>query len=185
VLLGDDARAALNGAPCAVAVAPVGYAQRPALMGEIGVGYDGSPESEHALNVARQLAQAHRTRLSAFEAVCLPPTAFSGPPGPDDQLFDELVDAARERVAALEGVEPHAAYGAPTEELAIYSASVDLLVIGSRRHGPARRLMHGSTVRQLARAARCPLLVVERPPERAAATYVSSDEHEKAASGAL
>jgi hypothetical protein len=29
------------------------------------------------------------------------------------------------------------------------------------------------------------LLVVERPPERAAATYVSSDEHEKAASGAL
>jgi len=44
VLLGDDARASLDGAPCAVAIAPRGYAHsHPPLVGR-GVGYDTSPE---------------------------------------------------------------------------------------------------------------------------------------------
>src|SRR5579862_4113556 len=54
--LGHDTRAALNGAPCAIAIAPAGYGiEAPTAMREIGVGYDGSPESEHALGVARGL----------------------------------------------------------------------------------------------------------------------------------
>jgi Universal stress protein family len=44
----------------------------------------------------------------------------------------------------------------------MYSASLDLLVVGSRAYGPIGRLMHGSTSRQLARTARCPLLVLTR-----------------------
>jgi nucleotide-binding universal stress UspA family protein len=42
VLLGDDTRAGLNGAPCAIAIAPAGYVTERAGMREIGVGYHGS-----------------------------------------------------------------------------------------------------------------------------------------------
>jgi len=56
VLLGDDTCAALNGSPCAIAVAPAGYVAEPAAMREIGVGYDGSSESAHALQFGRTLA---------------------------------------------------------------------------------------------------------------------------------
>src|SRR5271157_4403798 len=44
-MLGDDTRAALNGSPCAVAIASRGYAERPAPIAKIGVAYNGSPES--------------------------------------------------------------------------------------------------------------------------------------------
>jgi nucleotide-binding universal stress UspA family protein len=185
VLIGDDTRAALNGAPCAVAIAPAGYAQQPGIMREIGVGYDGSPESEHALGVARRLADAHRTKLSAFMAESLPANAypFAGV-APVDEAYEQLVDDARRRVAALDGVEPHAAYGHPAEELALYSASLDLLVIGSRSSGPIGRLVHGSTAQQLARTARCPLLVLTRAARKADATGASGNGRAAVAAGA-
>jgi nucleotide-binding universal stress UspA family protein len=41
VMVGDDTRAALDGAPCPVAVAPAGYAEHPSPIRKIGVGYDG------------------------------------------------------------------------------------------------------------------------------------------------
>jgi nucleotide-binding universal stress UspA family protein len=157
VLVGDNTRDALNGAPCAVAVAPAGYAERPVALLEIGVGYDGGPESTHALAVARELAKALGAKVSAFEAVLLP---FEG--RGTGEAIGELVDAARQRIAALDDVEPHAAYGAAAEELALYGASVDLLIVGSRGYGPIGRLMHGSTSQQLAHTARCPLLVLAR-----------------------
>jgi nucleotide-binding universal stress UspA family protein len=162
VLLGDDALAALDGAPCAVAVAPAGYAHEPVAMREVGVGYDGSSESEHALAVARQIAAEHGARVSAFEVVSLPAYTFLGGPTPVDGTPGELVNDARARIAALGGVDAHAAYGNVGEELALYSASVDLLVVGSREYGPLGRLVHGSTSRLLARRARSPLLVLPR-----------------------
>jgi nucleotide-binding universal stress UspA family protein len=175
VLLRDDTRAALNGAPCAVAIAPTGYSQQPAAMREIGVGYNGSAESEHALDLARKLAGEHGARLSAFEAVSLPAYLFTGGPAPVEETIEDAVKDARQRVAALEGVEPHAAYGHPSEELALYSASLDLLVIGSRDYGPLGRLVHGSTSQELARSARCALLVLTR-----AARETEAREHPKA-----
>jgi nucleotide-binding universal stress UspA family protein len=162
VLLGDDTRAALNGAPCAVAVAPAGYSQEAGELRAIGVGYNGSAESEHALGVARRLAAQHGAELSAFEVVSLPAYVFAGGPAPLGDAIDEMVKEARERVSALDGVEPHAAYGQPAEELAAYSASLDLLIVGSRDYGPVGRLVHGSTSQLLARMARCPLLVLTR-----------------------
>ena len=62
VLIGDDTSAALNGASCSIAVAPTNYSQQPRVLREIGVGYDGSPESAHALSVARMLAGGVRCR---------------------------------------------------------------------------------------------------------------------------
>ncbi|MFL5829719.1 MAG: universal stress protein [Solirubrobacteraceae bacterium] len=161
VLIGDDTSAALNGAPCSIAIAPTNYSQAPRVMREIGVGYDGSPESEHALSAARMLAGASGAKLSALEAVSLPSDAFLGP-GAVDNTPRRLLEDARGRIAALGGVEPRAAYGQPAEELALYSASLDLLIVGSRGYGPIGRLIHGSTSQQLARSARCPLLVLAR-----------------------
>ena len=60
VMLGDDTRASLNGAPCAVAVAVRGYFEHPMPTSTIGVGYDGSPESERALAAARGIAARSR-----------------------------------------------------------------------------------------------------------------------------
>lgn len=180
VLVGDDTRAALNGAPCAIAVAPAGYAESTAVIREIGVGFNGSAESLHALGVARVVAAEHHAKLSAFEAVALPAyTVMAGASGGLDPL-EGLVDAARERIAALGGVEPHAAYGRPSEELAVFSASIDLLVLGSRDYGPLGRLVHGSTSSQLTRTARCPLLVLTRAARRADAATNSGRTTEPA-----
>ena len=71
VLMGDDCRAALNGAPCALGIAPLGYALAPHSMRRLGVGYDGSPESEAALTAARELASAHAAAIKAFWVVSL------------------------------------------------------------------------------------------------------------------
>jgi nucleotide-binding universal stress UspA family protein len=84
-------------------------------------------------------------------------------------------------VAQLEGVEPHAAYGQPAEELTLYSASLDLLVIGSRSYGPIGRLVHGSTAQHLARTARCPLLVLTRAARKAMHVQVEQDGRRAAA----
>ncbi len=158
----ESIRDALNGAPCAVAFAPAGYGRQQVAMREIGVGYDGSPESEHALGVTRSLAAEHHAKLSAFEAVSVPTFIAHGHSAADGTTIEDLVEQAREQIAALGDVEPHAAYGNPAEELALYGASLDLLVIGSRGYGPIGRLVHGSTAQHLARSARCPLLVLTR-----------------------
>jgi nucleotide-binding universal stress UspA family protein len=158
----DDTRAALTGAPCAVAIAPAGYSEQPRVMREVGVGYDGSAESEHAVEVARELAGELGAELSAFTALSVPTSAFGPGHRPLSDAIDALVREANERIVALGGVEPHAAYGAAAEELAAYSASLDLLIVGSRGYGPIGRLIHGSTSARLARTARCPLLVLPR-----------------------
>lgn len=176
VMIGDDTRDALNGAPCAVAVAPAAYSERPVHWREIGVGYDGSPESEHALEVAREMASELGAKVSAFQAVSLP---FSGPGA--GEVIPQLVENARTRIAALGDVEPHAAYGAAAEELALYGASVDLLIVGSRGYGPIGRLVHGSTSQRLAHTARCPVLVLSRATKSSGDPGTTDADHDTTA----
>jgi nucleotide-binding universal stress UspA family protein len=175
-MLGDDTRAALNGAPCAVAVAARGYAEHPLPLARVGVGYDGSPESEVALTAARAVAAQHRAKLVALEVVSVPTYSFTGltPPALGD-VIDALLTDAKERVGALESVEGRAVYGLAGEELAAFGDDVDLLVVGSRNYGPLRRLVLGSTSDYLERHARCSLLVLPRQAPRA---------HDAAAAGA-
>ncbi len=162
-MLGDDTRAALNGAPCAVAVAARGYAEHPLPLASIGVGYDGSPESEAALAAARAVAAQHRAKLVALEVVSIPAYSFTGlaPPALGETI-DAMIADAREQLRTLEGVEGRAVYGLPGEELAAFGGEVDLLVVGSRNYGPLRRLVVGSTSDYLERHARCSLLVLPR-----------------------
>jgi nucleotide-binding universal stress UspA family protein len=162
VVVGDDTRHALEGAPCAVAIAPAGYARQTRAFTEVGVAYNGSAESENALEVARTVAAAQNAKLSAFEAVSLPNYIVLAMVAPIVESTQVLVDDARKRIRKLGSVDAHAAYGDPAEKLTHYSASLDLLVVGSRDYGPIGRLLHGSTTHRLARTARCPLLVLTR-----------------------
>lgn len=171
VVLGDDTLATLSGAPTAVAVAPAGYAEEPHRLGRIGVGYDGTPESDRALELARGLAAERGAAVAAMTAVTIPVTRLSAGALPLGDEIDEVVSAARERLAQLGDVEPHAAYGPAAAELAQFSETVDLLVVGSRGLGMVGRLFQGSTSARLAHTAHSPLLILPPAPghpERAA-----------------
>jgi len=162
-MLGDDTRAALNGAPCAVAIASLGYAEHPLPFAKVGVAYNRSPESEAALAVARDLAAPTRATVHALEVVPIQTYSYVGlvPPSMGDSI-DEMLREAADRMKGLSGVEGEAAYGLIGEELAAFGDRVDLLVVGSRSYGPVRRLMVGSTSDYLERHARCSLVVLPR-----------------------
>lgn len=169
VLVGDDARGTVSGASCPVAVAPHGYAARDAEIRVIGVAYNGSPESESALDAARHLASRHGAMLQALR-VFPPTTAVVWPaPGtqhagtPLDRTFEDFEQEASQRLVSCTGVDGHVTVGLPGQELLAFSDAVDLLVMGSRGHGPLRRLILGSTSMQLTREARCPLLIAPGP----------------------
>jgi nucleotide-binding universal stress UspA family protein len=161
-VVADDTRSLLDDAPCAVAVAPVGYGSRQASLTKIGVAYDDTPESDDALTVARQLAAEHHVTLSAFHAVSAP--HYVRDPWDIESQIKEDAAEARERIAKLAGVEAHAAYGDTLEELVRYGRSVDLLVLGSHKYGPINRLVESSIAQRLADEATCPLLVLGNAP---------------------
>ena len=161
VLVGDITRAALAGAPCAVAVAPLEYAQEAGAMATVGVGYDGSPESESALAFARELVARNGARLRALLVVePAPYTAIIR--GGRAEAAEKAIAEAKEELAGLQGVEGEVGSGIAGEELAAFGAGLDLLIVGSRGYGPIRRLMFGGTAAYLASNARCPLLVLPR-----------------------
>jgi nucleotide-binding universal stress UspA family protein len=178
VFIGDDTRAALNGSPCAIAVAPLGYAQGLAGLREIGVGYDGSPESDAALALAKQLGREHGGKVTALRVVQILSSAYAGFGGVAwGDALETVLNEAKEHMEALTDVRGEAKLGVPGEELAEFGERVDLLVVGSRAYGPLRRLMLGSTSQYLAAHARCPLLVLPR-------TSVGSDGGEPGPPGA-
>ena len=162
-MLGDDTRGALDGAPCAVAVATRGHAEHPAPLANVGVAYNGSPESVAALAVARELAARTRATVHALEVVSIPPVAYTGIVAAAlGQTIEAMMQEASARMRKLPGVEGSAVYGLAGEELAAFGEQLDLLVVGSRGYGPVRRLVLGSTSNFLQRHARCPLLVLPR-----------------------
>jgi nucleotide-binding universal stress UspA family protein len=138
----DDTSAALNGTPCPIAVAPPGFAERRRGLGRIGVGYDGSPESEEALEVAGRLAA--RGDGATVRAVAVV----------DEHRSPPELDTGAIACEALSGY--------PSEVLEGFSQELDLLIVGSRSHGPAGRLFNGSTSNHLARNSGCALLILPR-----------------------
>lgn len=163
-MLGDDTRAALNGAPCAVAIAPVGYAEHPAPLARIGIAYNSTPEAAAALALARELAEQIGASLHALEVVSIPTVAYTGIVAPAlGESIDVMLQEANVRMQKLTGIDGRAVYGLAGEELAIFGDQVDLLIVGSRSYGPLKRLVLGSTSDYLQRHARCALLVLPRP----------------------
>jgi len=181
VLLGDDTRASLNGAPCAVAVAPAGSNEAVAPFATIGVAYDGSPESVAALDAAREIAAPTHAAIRALQVVSVSYYEYMGMMAPAGGGIDEMVKQADAQMKALPGVDGHAEYGLAGEELAALSGEVDLLIVGSRNYGPARRMMVGSTSNHLTRHARGPLLILPRGTAHAAPAVTDGTDAESRA----
>jgi nucleotide-binding universal stress UspA family protein len=166
----------VHGAPCAVAVAPAGYADRDqADAGRVGVGFSDSEEGRAALHLAHELAGVLACELEIIAGSGLNPAlasyAFSSPSLP--QVENEMYAATRaslERVASElgEGVPVHleTIRGDPSEVLIERSTNLDILMLGSRAYGPLRHVLLGSVSARVMREAHCPVLVVPRGAPR-------------------
>lgn len=159
----------LSGAACPIAIAPRGYAGHAAVRLErIGVAFDGSDESRHALEAGRQLARSSKAKLrviSVFERVAFGAVATERSGASVNQRLRADQREALAKVAAEqphEEIESRLLEGSPGHVLAEESAELDLLVTGSRGYGPRAAVLLGGTTHTLMRKAACPGLVVPR-----------------------
>ena len=175
-LAGSTPDAVLNHAPCPVAVAPDGY--RDAVRGagavrQIAVAYDGSPEAQHALEVAASFARSGGARLRVVTAVNSAAVGVYPPPPLDAAAYEELGQIARDEARARLDEAIGALAPDVTAEAAVLDGDIvatlvedanadDLLFTGSRAQGPFRRVLLGSVSTHLLREAPCPVVVVPR-----------------------
>jgi nucleotide-binding universal stress UspA family protein len=161
----------LQGAPCAVAIAPGGLRERDAFH-HVGVAYDDSQEAREALEVAYDIAAASGAAVTVFTAM---------PRMEPEELWRQAalqsqaaLDAAADRAPA--GVNPRTALLHGWAAQAIRNACdgvVDLLVTGSRSYGPMQRALLGSVSEELTEGATHPVLVVPRAGRRDAPARVA------------
>ena len=173
VVIGSVGGRLMHGSPCAVAVAPKGYRDTdPDIPQKIGVCWDGSPESELALDTAIRFAGIGGGELFLLTAVDPNAYVYASYPGvftiPDEEALRRTAEAnLAEGLARV----PH---GVPAtgETIFGYPASVlsqraadsdfDLLIAGSRGYGPMRRVLLGGVSERLMRKAHCPVVIVPR-----------------------
>lgn len=161
VLPGSVAEVLLNGAPCAVAIAPNGYRDRDVDgVAVIGAGFDGSEEAERMLGSADRLAASLGAGLRAI-AVAEPHHFQRGNGKGRHPLQERLAEAlaALGRSPDNDGV---LLEGRPAEALAEAACGLDLLVAGSRGYGPMHHVMQGSVSAPLMRTCPCPLMLTAR-----------------------
>ena len=164
ILAGSVVQRLVSGAACPVAVAPHGYDDARPAPPVVGVAFDASPESVHALEAGSALARRAGAALRVITANPL-------------WMVDELPDPRREALAGRAEIELRAAHdaavvahggesvfvaGEGAQVLVEHSADLALLVTGSRGYGPLGAVLVGSTTSELLRSAACPLLILPR-----------------------
>ena len=171
VLPGSTGERLLHGAPCPVAVAPKGYAdKRGSAPRVVGCGYDGSLSSQRALSAANRVAAATGARLRVIRA--FQPLAYDVPPGSvamgersayNDSLQKRASEELDAAVAKTAG-DPEAVFavGDPAQILAEESEQLELLFVGSRGYGPLHAVVVGGVAGRLVREAACPVIVLPR-----------------------
>lgn len=154
--LGGVSEDVLRAAPCAVAVAPRGYQVNGGFVPQtIGVGWIPTDEGNHALEVAWRVALATGGSVEVVtttSAICTV-----------EDLGDRAQQAARAVASRLGGDVPvaiHAQVGKATVELIERSATMDLIVLGSRGYGPPRTMLLGSVSSRVVPEARCPTMIL-------------------------
>jgi nucleotide-binding universal stress UspA family protein len=186
VLVGSVTEETLHGAPCPVAVAPVGFHRSPnrPRIGSIAVAYDDGLQAATALGVAGKLAAETGAHL---QVIAIANTATPLVLGSTADLaysanVDSRVQMAEHDLAAAIASLPsglrvtsEVRRGLPPEEILRSSHGVDLLVLGSRGRGPLRRIVLGSVSDAVVRAAACPVLIVPPVVETEGAAQRSSD----------
>jgi nucleotide-binding universal stress UspA family protein len=157
ILDGDDTRATIRGAICPVAVAPRGFAQRDTGISLLGVGWDGTPEANRAVEIAREIGRA-----SGVPVEVLTVSGSTAWDQPEPVAVTSTLDTSEDAPAPAlpDGYTPTTATGPAATALASFIEKVDLLVVGTHKRGMAGRFAHGSTAETLARRAPRPVLVV-------------------------
>jgi nucleotide-binding universal stress UspA family protein len=171
-LPGSIADRLLSGAAASVAVAPHGFADEPSpRLATLGVAYDGSAESQAALEGGRRLARqagAHLRVIIVHQRVAFGVSASAFPLETVNATLEreqrELLDQA---VADQEELSVQGVFeiGRPVDVLVEQTRDLDLLMAGSRGYGPLGAVLLGSTTHDLARLAHCPLLITPRGRE--------------------
>ena len=163
----------VHGAPCAVLVAPAGYAERDSGgLGRVGVGFTDSAEARAALRAGYGLAEVLDGELSVTVASGLGIFArsYAAQAAMVSELELETYAAAKasleSAVADLGGavaVHTQTVEGDDAADVLVdRSRELDLLVLGSRGYGPVRRTLLGSVSATVMREAACPVLVLPR-----------------------
>lgn len=171
-LLGSVGEALVHGSPTAVAVAPRGFARSGGRsFSTIGVGYDGTGESQRALELAVEITSGLDGDLTIVGVRDVEPLGY-----PDvvavlaaeplvDSLENEFERSVGEIAEELNGkVRTRSCLlrGDPARSLIRKSSEVDLLVVGSRSYGPLKRVLLGRVGLKLMKKAHCPLVVLPR-----------------------
>ena len=170
VVPGSTGERLLHGSPCPVTIVSRGYAEAGPIR-TVGVGYDGSEESEVALVAACQVARRFGATLKVIRVYDA--TRFGAPALmtiPGEVPFHENYEAQQregldEAVAKLPA-ELHAetvfVAGPPGPELAAQTEGVDLMIVGSRGYGPRAAVLLGGVTHTVIRKAHCPVIVLPR-----------------------
>ena len=175
-LLGSVSLAVARRVECAVLIVKGGGRR----FQRVVVGLDGSDEAAHAARFVAEwpLDARHAVRLiGVVEPIHFPSSA-------PDLIRPQLAAAIRELKAerrlelskALDQAAPlfdahgvtvsrETPEGHPADVIAAAAArDADLVVVGARGLGGVKRLLLGSVSENVLRAARCPVLIVKRPP---------------------
>jgi nucleotide-binding universal stress UspA family protein len=176
VMPGGTAQRLLAGAPCSIAVAPRGYAEKsPARaagplaedLRVLGVGFDGSPEGYVALELARGLAAAAGATLRVIAVGPRlpesPEAAAAGGGGHTRDLQSDLLAAVAALPDDLRALPIYERGEVARSLLERAEQGVDLLVVGSRGRGAVGSVLLGSTSAAVIATSPCPLIVVPRP----------------------
>jgi nucleotide-binding universal stress UspA family protein len=167
LLLGSVSRQLCEHAPCPVTVVRRAAPDHPPQLRTVLVGTDGSPEAAHAMRFAGDLATKVGAELLVANAA-----------GPGEVVHPRDVDPHVDRDARRELVEewcePLRQAGV-TCEVAVVEGDArtalldladvrgaDLIVVGSRGHGPVARLLIGSVASSLTHHSHLPVTVVPR-----------------------
>jgi len=146
------------------------------MFGRITVAIDGSAFAAHALDVAIDLAKKYSSELTVLAVAPLVPIYVASTEAwvptevPESEIrhyrgiVDQAVDTVKER--GLSSVTGVSLEGVIVDEIIGYldSHPTDLLVIGSRGLGTAKRLLLGSVSDAVAHHVHCPVLIVRAPP---------------------
>jgi nucleotide-binding universal stress UspA family protein len=179
VVPGSTAERLMHGAPCPVAVVPVGWETRGGLS-TIAVAYVDTDEGRQALNGAHALAARAGATLRVI-TVARQSLGMLSATEPDtaERHGKELADvegeyrvnaenaarAAVEQLGAGVETEVDGFLGDPADAIIRVSENVDLVICGSRGYGPIRAVLLGGVSRRVATEAHCPVIVLPRGVE--------------------
>jgi nucleotide-binding universal stress UspA family protein len=144
------------------------------MIKRIVLALDGSPESDHALPVAQELAAGLGASVTIVHVreMMLAPVVGGVPRRIDEEQVESAVRADLESLLAA-GIDAElrivasTSTGGPAHEIADVAKEIDagLIIAGVRGHSLIKGLLVGSVAHRLPYVATCPILTVPLPAD--------------------